>query len=205
MRSQLKALALIMIVNLTLAVPGAWAGPPTDVVKNTIEEVIRLLRDPALKSPSQKRHRRQLMKKAVDRNFDYTEMAKRSLGSFWRTLSPGQQKDFVRLFADLLQTSYADKVEHYSDEKVDYQRETIDGDHAEVRTVLLRKNDRIPMNYSLLQEPGGWKVYDVVIEGVSLVNNYRSQFSRVIRESSYAELVKRLRTKVSELQKMEKL
>jgi phospholipid transport system substrate-binding protein len=146
-----------------------------------------------------------MVKKVVDRRFDYEEMAKRSLGASWRTLSRSQQLDFVHLFGDLLQASYTDKVEHYTDEKVDYLSETIDGDYAEVRTVLVRKNDRIPMNYRLILEPRGWMVYDVVIEGVSLVSNYRSQFSQVIRESSYAELVRRLRTKVGELQRMEKL
>jgi len=106
----------------------------------------------------------------------------------------------VQLFAQLLEASYSDKIEKYAQRvKIDYTGEILDGDYAEVRTVVVRTNDRIPLNYRLMQENGGWKVYDVVIEGVSLVGNYRSQFSRIIHESSYAELVRRLKTKVSEL------
>ena len=136
----------------------------------------------------------------MDPHFDYEEMAKRSLGPTWGKLSAAQRSEFVQLFAQLLEASYSDKIEKYAQNvKIDYTGEILDGDYAEVRTVVVRANDRIPLNYRLLNEGGTWKVYDVVIEGVSLVSNYRSQFSRIIHESSYAELVRRLKTKVSEL------
>jgi phospholipid transport system substrate-binding protein len=126
-------------------------------------------------------------------------MAKRSLGPQWGKLSAGQQSEFVRLFAELLEASYSDKIERYAQRvKIDYTGEVMDGQYAEVRTVVVRPNDRIPLNYRLLNEGGTWKVYDVVIEGVSLVSNYRSQFSRILNESSYAELLRRLKTKVTE-------
>jgi phospholipid transport system substrate-binding protein len=197
----IKAMALALSLNLALAVSGAVAGEPTEIVKGVVAGVQSVLNNPTYQGPAHRNQRRRLMKEMVDRHFDYQEMAKRSLGSTWRTLSHGQQEEFVRLFAKLLEASYSDKIEKYSAHiKIDYVGEDVDEDYAEVRTVVLRANDRIPFNYLLLNDAEGWMVYDVSIEGVSLVSNYRSQFSRIIHESSYPELVRRLRTKVNELQ-----
>jgi len=185
-----------LTLHLLVGVAGAWAGPPTDVVKNVIEKALNILQDPGYK----KKQGRQMVKRIVDPYFDYQEMAKRSLGPAWGKLSPGQRSEFVRLFAELLEASYSDKIEKYArNVKVSYSDEILTDDNAEVRALLIWPNDRIPMNYRLLKENDGWKIYDVVIEGVSLVSNYRSQFRRIINESSYAELVRRLKTKVSDL------
>jgi phospholipid transport system substrate-binding protein len=190
-RSVIVGLALQLFVG----VAGAWAGPPTETVKQVIEKALDVLKEPG---PSEAR--RQKVKRIVDPHFDYEEMAKRSLGPAWGKLSPGQRQEFVALFAQLLEASYSDKIEKYAQRvKIDYTGEITSGDSVEVRTVVVKANDRIPLNYRLMNEGGTWKVYDVVIEGVSLVSNYRSQFSRIIHESSYAELVKRLKIKVSEL------
>jgi phospholipid transport system substrate-binding protein len=197
----IRVLALVLTLNLALAA-GAWAETPTEAVKSVVDDALRTLQDPSLKVPAKKQERRNKVKQVVDRRFDYEEMARRSLGPSWRSLSAGQRREFVRLFGELLEASYADKIMNYHGEKVQYLPEILDEpDYAEVRTVVLRKNDRIPMNYRLLRTDQGWMVYDVVIEGVSLVSNYRSQFSRVIKESSYSGLVKRLRAKINELQK----
>jgi phospholipid transport system substrate-binding protein len=194
-----KTFVLLTIFTLALAVPAAMAAAPTEVAKQVIGKTLEILNDPNLAGPAQKSHRHQLVKQQVDRHFDYREMAKRSLGPTWNKISSGQQDEFVRLFAELLEASYADKIDRYVKHvRIDYTGESLDGEYAEVRTVVVRPNDRIPLNYRLLNESGTWMVYDVVIEGVSLVSNYRSQFSRIISESSYAELVKRLRTKVNE-------
>jgi phospholipid transport system substrate-binding protein len=197
MRSLLtKTVILGLTLNLLVGAAGADAGPPTEIVKQVIEKALDALNDPTSKGEV----RRQKVKHIVDPYFDYQEMAKRSLGPTWGKLSAGQRHEFVQLFAQLLEASYSDKIEKYAQRvKIDYTGEILDGEYAEVRTVVVRANDRIPLNYRLMQEDGGWKVYDVVIEGVSLVSNYRSQFSRIIHESSYAELVRRLKTKVSEL------
>jgi len=196
----IKAMALALSLNLALAVSGAVAGEPTEIVKGVVDGVLNVLNNPAYQGPAHKNQRRQLMKETVDRRFDYREMAKRSLGPTWRTLGHAQQEEFVRLFAELLEASYSDKIEKYSANiKIDYVGENVDEDYAEVRTVVLRANDRIPFTYRLINDSEGWMVYDVSIEGVSLVSNYRSQFSRIIHESSYPELVRRLRTKVTEL------
>lgn len=197
-----KIVARAVFAACFLLLLGAWetrAAAPRDTIKSMADEVIRLLSDPAMDNPAQRRLIRQRVKAAVDRRFDYEEMAKRSLGATWGRISPSQRSEFVRLFAQLLEASYSDKLERYSGEIIDYVGESLDGDYAEVRTVLLRRNDRIPMNYRLINRSAGWVVYDVVIEGVSLVSNYRSQFQQVISQSSYGELVNRLRTKVDEL------
>jgi phospholipid transport system substrate-binding protein len=187
-----------LALQLMVGASGTWAGTPTDEVKNVIEKALDILQNPAYKGEE----RRQMVKRIVDPYFDYREMAKRSLGPVWGKLNPGQRNEFVRLFAELLEASYSDKIEKYAQHvKIDYTSEILTGDYAEVRTTVVRPNDRIPLNYRLLQEDGVWKVYDVVIEGVSLVSNYRSQFRRIIHQSSYAELVRRLQNKVSELKR----
>lgn len=192
MRSAIFGLTLHLLVGAT----GAWAGPPTEIVRQVIERALDALKEPGSTSEA----RRQKVKRIVDPYFDYQEMAKRSLGPAWGKLSAGQRQEFVALFAQLLEASYSDKIEKYAQRvKIDYTGEILSGDNAEVRTVVVKANDRIPLNYRLMNEGGTWKVYDVIIEGVSLVSNYRSQFSRIIHESSYAELVRRLKTKVSEL------
>ena len=192
MRSAIFWLTLQLLVGAT----GAWAGPPTETIRQAIEMTLDMLKNPAYQGEM----RRQKVKAVVDPHFDYQEMAKRSLGPTWGSLSAGQRQEFVALFSQLLEASYSDKIDKFAQRvKIDYTGEILSGDNAEVRTVIVKANDRIPLNYRLLNEGGTWKVYDVVIEGVSLVSNYRSQFSRIIHESSYAELVRSLRTKVSEL------
>ncbi len=195
----LKILSLTLILILAAMTGLAFAAAPTDAVKSTVDQVIRLLSNPALKDPGQKSRILSQVRQVVDRRFDYEEMAKRSLTN-WNQLNASQRREFVTLFSELLATSYADKLTKYSGEKVTYVGDRVDGDLAEVNTMLLRSNDRIPINYRLINK-SQWMVYDVVIEGVSLVNNYRSQFSRVISESSFADLVKRLQAKVDEQRK----
>jgi phospholipid transport system substrate-binding protein len=192
----LKVLSLTLTLILMGMAGLAAAAAPTDAVKGTVDQVIKLLSNPALKDPGQKNRILQQVRQVVDRRFDYEEMAKRSLPN-WNQLSSSQRREFVALFSELLATSYADKVAKYSGEKVTYAGDRVEGDLSEVKTLLLRSNDRIPINYRLINK-SQWMVYDVVIEGVSLVNNYRSQFARVIGESSYAELVRRLQAKVDE-------
>jgi phospholipid transport system substrate-binding protein len=194
LRSAIFGLTLQLVVGAA----GAWAGPPTETVRQAIEKTLDMLKNPAYQGEV----RRQKVKAVIDPHFDYQEMAKRSLGPAWGTLNAGQRQEFVGLFAQLLEASYSDKIEKYAQRvRIDYNGEIQSGDSVEVRTVVVKANDRIPLNYRLMNEGGTWKVYDVVIEGVSLVSNYRSQFSRIIHESGYAELVKRLKTKVSELTK----
>ncbi len=190
----LARLALISL--LSLAAPSAAAAEPQQVVKNVIDQVLDILNNPAY--AEQQRHR--LAKQLVDRHFDYREMSKRSLGAAWNNLSNAQRDDFVSLFAELLENSYTSKIERYAKHvRIDYTGQSLEDGFAEVRTVVVQPNDRFPIVYRLTNASGDWMVYDVVIDGVGLVSNYRFQFARVINQSSYNALVERLRTRVNEL------
>lgn len=177
----------------------AHAGPATDAMKGTIDEVLRILRDKDLKQPAKADDRRQVLEKIVGERFDYQEMSRRALGAPWNTLSDKDKQEFVGLFKSLLVSSYADKIETYSGEGVQYINERTDKDYAEVRTKVLSGKTDIPLDYRLLNKSGDWRVYDVVVDGVSLVNNYRGQFTKILRSSGYPELVEQLRKKSNHL------
>ncbi len=171
----------------------AFPESPTDVVRGTINEVIRILEDPRLKAPSQLIPRRRLLEEVIGSRFDYEEMSKRTLGAYWHRLSGTEQAEFVTLFKAFLSDRYASTIEGYSGEQVTYLAEQIEGAYAEVRTKLVSSKVEIPMDYRLIAKAGKWYAYDVIVDGVSLVKNYRSQFAGIIRSFSYAELVRRLR------------
>lgn len=192
----LKRSVLCMLTVLFLA-SSALAGV-TDEVKKTVDEVVRIVSDKDMKKNDQKR--RQALKKSISTIFDYNEMAKRSLGKHWTQRSAAERKQFAELFASLLENSYAGKIESYNNERIVYLKEAIDGDHAEVKSkVVTVKRDEFTLDYRLLNQNGKWMVYDVVIEGVSLVSNYRTQFNKIITTNGYPELVKKLQTKSDEL------
>jgi phospholipid transport system substrate-binding protein len=173
---------------------------PTEQVKNTIDKVISILNDKELKKPNKTEERRSNLRKAVGERFDYEEMAKRSLALHWHKLSPKERKEFTELFGELLERAYINKIESYSDEKILYTGEFVEPDYSLVKTkIITKRNVEIPLDYRLMRVGNQWKVYDVVIEGVSLVSNYRTQFSKIIRSHSYAELVRRLKIKKEEI------
>jgi phospholipid transport system substrate-binding protein len=192
----LKRSALWMITILFLAT-NACAGV-TDDVKVTVDEVVRIVSDKDMKKNDSKR--RQALKRSISTIFDYNEMAKRSLGKHWNQRSAAEKKQFSELFASLLENSYAGKIESYNNEKIVYLKEVIDGDHAEVKSkVVTSKRDEFTLDYRMINQDGKWMVYDVVIEGVSLVSNYRTQFNKIIMSDGYPVLVKKLQTKTDEL------
>ena len=192
----LKRSAVYMMMVLFLAT-NAFAAV-TDEVKKTVDEVVRIVSDKEMKKNDQKR--RQALKKSISTIFDYNEMAKRSLGKHWNQRSAAEKKQFAELFASLLENSYASKIESYNNEKIVYLKETMDGDHAEVKSkVVTAKRDEFTLDYRMINQNGKWTVYDVVIEGVSLVSNYRTQFNKIITSNGYPELVKKLQTKTDEL------
>jgi phospholipid transport system substrate-binding protein len=179
------------------------AGSPTDAVRSTINEVLRIVKDESLKKPNRAQERRQLLEKAVGERFSYEEMSKRSLVGQWNKLSPEEQKEFVSLFQQMLASSYAGKVEGYSGEQVTYLNERLQGDYAEVRTKVVTGKSEIPLDYRLMKIGDDWRVYDVVVDGVSLVSNYRGQFAKILRTSSYKDLLERLRKGPDEFKKPE--
>ena len=191
--------SLMLLLAVVCGSVSAWASV-TDEVKQTVDQVVSIVSDSNLKKPQNESKRRAALKKAISRIFDYGEMAKRSLGVHWKGRSSSEQKEFVSLFATLLENSYASKIESYENEKILYEKEIIDGDYAEVKSrVVTAKRDEYTLDYRFLKEGSRWMVYDVVIEGVSLVSNYRSQFNKIILHQGYGALVKKLKTKSEEI------
>jgi phospholipid transport system substrate-binding protein len=187
--------AVLIVMWLALsAVPG-YAGAPTDSMKTTIDEVLRIVREDELKQPGKAEERRHMLERVVEARFDYQEMSRRALGAPWNGLSDPEKQEFIALFRTLLTNSYADKIETYSGEGVQYLNERTEKEYAEVRTKVLSGKTEIPLDYRLINKSNDWRVYDVVVDGVSLVNNYRGQFAKIIRSSSYADLVEQLRKK----------
>jgi phospholipid transport system substrate-binding protein len=181
--------------SFLIALPLMAAPTATDSVKTTITEVIRVLEDQGLKQPDRTEERRRRLEKIIGDRFSYDEMAKRSLGAQWAKLSDGERQEFVELFRGLLTRSYIGKIEGYSGEQIHYLTERLQEGYAEVKTKLATGKTVIPLDYRLLNKSGDWRVYDVVVDGISLVNNYRGQFAKVIRSSSYQGLVDKLRNR----------
>ena len=187
------------LIFMVTAVSAAGVDSPTHVVKNTIDKVIQLVTDEELKKPDQVSHRRTLLEETIGQHFDFKEMAKRSFAAHWKKRNEEDQQEFVRLFQALLSKTYAKKIENYSGEEIRYLRERLKGPYAEVQTKIISKKTAISLDYRLLLKDDIWRVYDVVVEGVSLVKNYRVQFDRIIHRNSYQKLVETLRDKSGEI------
>jgi len=174
----------------------ARADEPLELVNSVADRVIAVLKDPKFKTPEKKNERVDRLKGIINPIFDYDEMARRTLGAHWRRRTAAEQQEFVKLFRAFLEKIYAEKVDLYEGERVVFGRETIDGEFAEVESkVTNAKGEESPVLYRLKRTDGKWKVYDAVVENISIVNNYRSQFDRVISKSSFDELKKMLREK----------
>ena len=174
-----------------VAGPGAEAGPVSDQFRSDLSRVLKVVEDSEGKSVEA---RRAALRAAADPVFDWREMAARALASHWQARSEAERAEFVGLFTDLIERAYVTKVERYSGEPVRFVGERAEGNLAVVQTRLITsKGQEVPMDYRLISRGDRWRVYDVIIEGVSLVGNYRTQFDRVIRSSSYPHLVERLK------------
>ena len=200
MRSWLRiAVACTVLVALLMG-RDATAGAPTEQLRAQVDKVLKLLDDGALKAPDKAKERRTAVRKVADDIFDFGETAKRSLGRHWAARTPEEREEFVKLFGDLLERSYISKIELYGGEKIQYVGDKIEGDTAVVQSKLLTKTgSEVPIEYRMLRKGERWLVYDVVIEGVSLVANYRTQFNKIIQTSSFQDLVKKMKTRQEEL------
>jgi phospholipid transport system substrate-binding protein len=193
------ALALTLVAGLILA-SAAWAGVPTDQLRAQIDRVIKTVDDPDLKRDGKATERRAAVRKIAFETFDFEEMSKRALARHWQARTPAEREEFVKLFADLLERAYVSKIENYGGEKIAYNGDTIEGDAALVKTKIITKQGTdVPVDYRMVKRNDRWLVYDVVIEGVSLINNYRTQFNKIIQTSSYQSLVDRMKTRQNEL------
>jgi phospholipid transport system substrate-binding protein len=193
---------VFIAVSLLLgAVSPAWAGAPTDTLREYTDAVQKVLEDPALKAEDRRHERRAAVRKLAAEAFDVQETARRALGTHWQQRSPAEREEFTQLFADLLEHTYISKVDLYGGERVRFTDERVDGNSAVVRAkIVTKQGTEVPIEGRMHKRGERWLIYDVVIENISLVANYRSQFDRIIRTSSYAELVKRLRNRNEFLQ-----
>lgn len=194
-----RSSGLILAVAVALVLvpgPGASAAEPTEQLRGAVDRVITILEDPNLHKESKTTERRAALRKVASDVFDFGEMSKRALARHWQVRTPAEREEFTQLFADLLERSYVSKIELYRGEKVSYVGDSIDGDHAIVRTrITTKQGQEVPVDYRTYRSGDRWMVYDVVIEGVSLVANYRTQFNTIIQRSSYRDLVTRLKAK----------
>lgn len=191
MKTHTRAFTAVILTLALLTPQVATAGAPTDQLKGYVEGVLK-----AAQTKRGSASDRAAIRKLADEIFDWEEMSKRSLGPHWRERIPAERREFVALFADLVERGYISKIEQYNGEKIQYTGDRIDGDLATVKTkVITKQATEIPIEYKMLLRDGRWMIYDVDIEGVSLVGNYRTQFNNVVRRSSYQDLVKRMKEK----------
>ena len=190
----------LLIWAFLLFIPfNAFADSPTVEIKSTVDQAIQILTDPQLRGEGKKQERRKKLREAIFVRFDFQEMAQRSLGAHWQRRTPEEQTEFIKVFSDLLEQTYVDKIESYNNEKFIYLNQRIDEPYAEVGSkIQTSKGEEFTINYKLHRVGADWRVYDVVIENVSLVNNYRSQFNRILTGSTYDELISKIKAKVSD-------
>lgn len=194
-----RALIALAAVLALVVARDAVAGVPTDQLRGSIDLVLKIVTDPELKKEARTAERRKRIRTVVNQIFDFTEISQRSLGRHWQARTPAEREQFVALFGDLLENSYITKIESYSGEKIQYPGDVIDGDLAVVKTRIVTKQaTEIPIDYRMFLNGGRWAVYDVSIEGISLIGNYRTQFNAVIQRSGFPDLVAKLKTKQDE-------
>jgi len=194
MKQYLVSMTLILCLIFPLS---AFAGVPLETVKGHLDKVLDVLRDPSLKAESAKKAKKDRIRAIAEKMFDFTELSKRTLAQNWSKFSPGQQKEFVELYTSFLGDAYVNKIMVYTDEKIVFSKEVaLTGKTVEVQSSVLRKNGDVPLYYRVILKDGVWRVYDVVIEGVSLINNYRAQFREILSNKPPESLLETLRKKV---------
>ena len=194
MKKHIALLSIFLILILALPV---WAGAPTDAVNKTVNRVLDILRDPKLKGPSSKQVKTEKLRVIYKDMFDEMEFSRRTLARNWNKFTPEQRKEFVDLFEQVLEKAYLDKILDYSNEKVIFHKEDpISDKQVEVYSKIVTASKEIPIIYRMINKDGKWKVYDVVVENVSLVQNYRTQFNDILASGTPEQLLETLRKKV---------
>ncbi len=174
------------------------AGDPSDQIRQTTEKILAIVQDPAMKGPDKDVERQRQMRKMIDERFDWAAMARSAIGKHWRDLSEAQRTEFTGLFSELIEKTYMSKIESYSGEKILYKGDKVDEMYGVADVVISTlKGADIPVSYRVQKKGADWLVYDVNIEGVSLVNNYRSQIGAILNSSSYANLIVKIKAKIA--------
>jgi len=185
----------IMMAVLLAAAGTTTAAGPTETVQTAVQQVFSREGGPVVKTLSTA-ERRADVRKITETLFDFTDMSERSLGGAWTQASPAQQQEFIRLFSTIITNAYLSRIEQYAGEPITYVGEKIDGDEASVQSrVVTPKGSEVALDYRLYRADGRWTVYDIYVEGISLVGSYKAQFNRIIQRGSFAELLKQLRLK----------
>ena len=184
---------LTLTAGIVLGLGGhAGAGPPTEQLRVYTDHVIKILDEPSLTASQ----RLEAVRKVADEAFDVRETARRALGVHWQQRTPAEQEEFVQLFRNLLEETYLSRIGEYGGERVKYTGERVEGDRATVSALIVtKKGTEVPVESRLLQKADRWLIYDVLIENISLIGSYRSQFDRIIRTASYQELIRRLKSR----------
>lgn len=194
MKRQIAVLNIIIFLLFSLPV---YAGAPLDTVQANVNKVLEVLRDPKLKAASAKEIKKEKLLPIYERMFNDVELSKRTLAKNWNSINAAQRQEFVQLFRQVLEKAYIDKILAYTDEKIVFDRETmVSGSQAEVQTRIVTSSKEIPISYRVILKDSDWKVYDVVIENVSLVMNYRTQFNDILAKNTMEQLLETLRKKV---------
>ena len=197
MKKHLANITLIICLILLIWPASASAGQALETVKANSDKVLDVLRDPSLKPESAKKAKKDRIRAISEKMFDFTELSRRTLAQNWNKLSPEEQKEFIHLFRSILEDAYADKILSYTDEKIVFSKEvSLTEKTVEVQSTVFRKTVEIPIYYRAMLKDGVWRVYDVVIEGVSLINNYRTQFREILANKTPEALLETLRKKV---------
>jgi len=174
----------------------ASGGVPLDTVKTNVNSVLDVMRDPKLKGDAGKKAKEQKVMAAAEKLFDFVELSKRTLGLNWNKFTPEQRKEFVELYKTILKDAYVDKITAYTDEKINFTKEvSLSETTIEVQSTIITKTTEVPVYYRVIKKDSEWKVFDVVIEGVSLINNYRTQFREILGNNPPATLLDTLRKK----------
>jgi len=196
----MRKVSLLLGLMLFLAPLSAFAQQDARVtVQSHVEKVLKTLRNPALKGEKGERQKKEAIMSAAGQLFDFVELSKRTLGLAWNRLNMDQRKEFVKLYTQLLEQTYADRITAYTNEKIEFSNAVpLDANTAEVKSNVLTKTGNVALVFRLINEAGQWKVYDVVIEGVSLIENYRSQFREILANKDPEALLDTLRRRLKE-------
>jgi phospholipid transport system substrate-binding protein len=196
MKRQLAGLSILMLFLFSFPV---YAGAPLDTVQANVNKVLEVLRDPALKAASAKETKKKRLESIYESMFDEVELSRRTLARNWNKLNTTQRQEFVQLFRQVLEKAYIDKILSYTNEKIVFDKETmLSENQVEVQTRIVTSSKEIPIFYRVILRGGPWKVYDVVVENVSMVQNYRTQFNEILAKNTPEQLLAILRKKVKE-------
>jgi phospholipid transport system substrate-binding protein len=195
-----RAVGMVMFLAFLFVGQSVLASDAHDQLKVSMDKLIAVLKDESLKAPEKKEARRAKIFAVLEERFDFEQMGKWAMGANWKDLSQQERDEFVKTFSELIEKSYILKIERYSNEKIEFKDERTKGKYYYVYTEIVSGDKVIPVNYSLYPKGDQWLVYDVVIEGVSLVKNYRTQFDEIIRKEKFSGLMDKLKKQVSDLE-----